>query len=727
LSAPDRAAEPSAPPRPTTLRTAAEALALPPEVAMNQLPIAIRGIVAAAEPDWGGKFFVQDDSGGIFVSNPGRQPAVGDVVDVVGVSGPGAFAPVISNARWTKVGTAPLPPAKQASIERLMAGVEDSQRVEITGLVRAAYFAPTRKLLLEVSLGAYRIRVFPKLPPQLNPESLIAAKVTVRGTAATSFNVALRQLTAVNLFVPTVEDFIVIQPESHPPFEAPAVKLRDIARYRANVSLGERLHVRGVVTFQRVGQDFFLQDETGGLHVESQQSLPALGPGDTVEAVGFLEFINFQPVLKDAVFRPTQESPKPVLPRAVPYEELRNGQHPGELIALRGKLLARSSRPVQRENGAFAGQRITCTIQTPDLTFTAECEVAADSTRLSAMPLGSEVELHGVATFETGDDGKLKALNLLLPDANSVVVLQTPSWFTAERLLVGLAIVCVLLAGLAAWSVSIAKKNAMLSFLIAERQKAERELQQAHDHLEERVRERTEQLKVEMTARKTAELEFRAVLSERTRLARELHDTLEQALTGIALQLDTAAKLFSRQPEDASQRLELARGFLRQSQLELRRSIWDLRSRELEQFDLAEALTMSSRQIATGIPLQVDVAVTGERRRLPEIVEENLLRIGQEAMTNVVKHSGATRVVLRLDFSPRSVALEIRDNGTGLAAGGVRTDDTRQFGLLGMSERAKRLEGRFEISGTPGEGTTVRIVIPLEMGEPAEQPDPVIV
>ncbi|SDR67793.1 histidine kinase [Opitutus sp. GAS368] len=713
---------PAAEPAPATLRTAAEALALPPEVAMTHLPVAIRGIVTAAEPDWAGKFFVQDESGGIFVSNAGRQPAVGDVVEVTGVTGPGAFAPVISNARCTKVGRAPLPPARHATIERLMAGAEDSQRVEITGLVRAAYFAPTRKLLVEVSLGAYRIRVFPKLPPQINPESLIAAKVTVRGTAATSFNAALRQLTAVNLYVPTAEDFVVEQREPHPPFEQPVVKLGDIARYRPNVSLGERLHVSGTVTLQRVGQDFYIQDDTGGLHLESQQNTPLLAPGDVVEAVGFLELINFQPVLKDAVFRRGQETALPLRGRAVPYEELRNGQHPAELIVLRGKLLDRSLRPVRRDGASFAGQRVTCTIQTPDLTFTAECEEATDNLRLAAVPLGSLVELHGIATFETGDDGKLKALNLLLPEASSLVVLETPSWFTAERLLVGLAIVCVLLAGLAAWSLSIAKKNAMLGILIAERQRAERELQQAHDHLEERVRERTEQLKVEMTARKTAELEFRAVLSERTRLARELHDTLEQALTGIALQLDTAAKLFSRNPEDASQRLELARGFLRQSQLELRRSIWDLRSRELEQFDLAEALTMASRQIATGTPLHVDVAITGKRRRLPEIVEENLLRIGQEAMTNVVKHSHATRVVLRLEFLPNSVALEIRDNGRGLSAERVGAYEARQFGLLGMSERAKRLGGRLDLSGTPGEGTTVRAVIPLETA--AESPVP---
>lgn len=704
----------------TTLRTAAEVRGLPSEVTMTHLPVVIRGVVTASEPYWDGKFIVQDESGGIFVSNSGKQPAVGDFVEVTGVSGPGEYAPVVTNSRWTKLGTAPLPQAHQTTIERLMAGVEDSQRVEITGLVRAVSFAPTRKkLLVEVSLGAYRIRVYPILPPQLNPDSLIAAKVTVRGTAASSFNAALRQLTGVNLFVAAAEDFVIVKPEARTPFEEPTVKLRDIARYRPNGSLGERIHVRGTVTLQRAGHDFYLQDDTGGLHLESQQTTP-LAVGDQVDAVGFLEFVNYQPMLKDTVFRLLPEPARPVPARTVAYEDLRNGLHPAELIVLRGKLLDRSVRAVRREAAAFAGVRVICTIQSPDLTFTAECE-ETDATRLKAIPLGSTVELRGVASFETGDDGKLKALNLLLPDAASLSVLETPSWFTAERLLIGLAIVCVLLAGLAAWSLSVAKKNAMLSFLIAERQKAEHELQQAHDLLEERVRDRTEQLKVEMTVRKTAELEFRAVLTERTRLARELHDTLEQALTGIALQLDTSAKLFTRNPEDASQRLELARGFLKQSQIELRRSIWDLRSRELEQFDLAEALSMSSRAIANGIPLQVEVEIIGERKRLTEIVEENLLRIGQEAMTNVVKHSHATLVTLRLEFTAHSVALEIKDNGSGLSPAGVKGDN--QFGLLGMSERAKRLGGRFDICGTPGEGTTVRIIIPLEAAtEPPVHP-----
>src|SRR5690606_35579073 len=110
---------------------------------------------------------------------------------------------------------------------------------------------------------------------------------------------------------------------------------------------------------------------------------------------------------------------------------------------------------------------------------------------------------------ETGVDGRMKSLTLLLAEASGVRVLSVPSWFTAKRLLIILGIACALLAALAAWLLTVSRKNAMLRFLMAEREKAQTELQAAHDFLEERVRERTEQLKVEMTVRKTAELEFR--------------------------------------------------------------------------------------------------------------------------------------------------------------------------------------------------------------------------
>ena len=694
------------------LTTAAEIRALSPATAESKLPVKIRGVVTAAEPDWLGKFVIQDESAGIFVQNTGHQPKIGDYIEVNGTTGPGWFAPVIQTNEWKKLGTAPLPPAKQVPIERLMAGVEATQRVEITGMVRAVSYVASQKTMVEVSIGGYRVRVFPKLPSDMNPRSLVGAKVRVRGTASTVFNAARRQLTGVSIMVPNAGDFVVEEPELHSPFDEPIQALDEIAKFHTNSSLGERLHVKGVVTFQRPGLDLFIQDKSGGLHLESRQPM-TLPLGHSIEAVGFLEIVNYQPVLRDAIYRESGEPASRMVAKPVEMSELREGLHGAELIVLSGTLLDRRVLPVRRLDTGFAGVRTICTIRHSEQSFTAEYESQQESAAINALPIGSELELTGLASLDTEEDGKLKTLTLLIPEDSGVKLIRTPSWFTSERLLIGFAIVCALLAAMVAWLLTITRKNEMLKFLMGEREKAQRELQEAHDLLELRVKERTEQLKVEMTVRKTAELEFRAVLAERTRLARDLHDTLEQALTGIALQLDTTSKLFQRNAGEASQPLELARGFLRQSQIELRRSIWDLRSRELEQFDLTEALTIASRQISSGSHIAVDIETEGEKRRLPEIVEENLLRIAQEAVTNVVKHSGATRIAIRLNFGAEAVALEIKDNGSGLNADRIASNGDHHFGLLGMSERAKRLNGRLDVSSAPGEGTIVRVVISL--------------
>lgn len=708
------------------ITTAAEVRALSAATAESRLPVTLRGVVTAAEPDWLGKFVMQDDSAGIFVQNTGLQPSIGDYIEVTGTTGPGWFAPVVQTAGWRKLGTAPLPPARQVSIERLMSGAEASQRVEITGLVRSVSYVASQKTMVEVSLGGYRVRVFPKLSSRLNPRSLVASKVRVRGTAGTAFNAARRQLTAVNIMVPTVEDFVVEEAELHPPFEQPVLPIDDLAKFRTTGSLGERLHVKGVVTFQRPGLDLFIQDATGGLHLESRQPME-LPLGRAIEAVGFLEIVNYQPVLRDAVYRDFGETLTPVPPHEVPMGEIRDGLHGSELIVLRGTLVDRSVRAVRREDIAFAGVRTVCTIRNREQSFTAEYEATQEGPSLASAPLGSVVEVEGVAVFESGDDGKPKALSLLLPSERSFRLIKTPSWFTSGRLLVGFAVVCVLLAAVVGWLLTVSKKNAMLGFLVAEREKAQKELQLAHDQLEARVKERTEQLKVEMTVRKASEVEFRAVLTERTRLARELHDTLEQALTGIALQLETAMKLYERDPAEAGEPLELAHRFLRQSQVELRRSIWDLRSRELEQFDLSKALAISSTQLLVGTSITPSFDTIGDQQRLPEVVEENLLRIAQEALTNVVKHSGATTVAVRLVFEAERVALEIRDNGSGLVAGRVSLDHGHHYGLLGMAERAKRIGARLEVAGPPGEGTTVRVQLSLRatpLGEIEPTPPP---
>ena len=143
-----------------TLTNAADVLALPAKAALAGIPVSVKGIVTAAETDWLGRFFVQDSSGGVFVDNRDNHPPVpGDVVEVSGISYPGGYAPVITKPHWKKLGTAPLPEAKPISTERLMSGMEDSQRVEVSGIVRSAEFSGSW-IGIELVSGGYRFRAY---------------------------------------------------------------------------------------------------------------------------------------------------------------------------------------------------------------------------------------------------------------------------------------------------------------------------------------------------------------------------------------------------------------------------------------------------------------------------------------------------------------------------------------------------------------------------------------
>ena len=192
-----------------------------------------------------------------------------------------------------------------------------------------------------------------------------------------------------------------------------------------------------------------------------------------------------------------------------------------------------------------------------------------------------------------------------------------------------------------------------------------------------------------------------------------MHDTLEQTLTGIALQLDLVANQFEKKPDSASHHLKLARNLMRQSQVDLHRSVWGLRSRAEEHFNLSNALLTSGRQLTDDTAMRIEVETTGATDSLPEITEENLLRIGQEAITNAVKHSGAQTVKIRLELNPRRVVLLIKDDGKGFVPETCAGPKDGHFGLLGIRERTERLGGQIWIASTPGDGTSIRVEIPL--------------
>jgi len=705
-----------------TLTNAADVLALTAKVAANGIPIRVTGVVTTAEPTWGGRFFVQDASGGVFVDNhPGNQPVPGDVVEVWGISHPGGYAPDITSPHFKKLGRAALPKARPVTIERLMSGVEDSQRVEISGIVREAQ-ADSNRLKIELASGGYRLHAYLPVPPNINPQSLVGAKVLLRGTAAAAFNAPLRHFVTVTLFLSQLSDFIIQEPAPAGLFDEPVTPLKGIAQYRNDRSPGNQVHVKGVVTYQKKGEDLFLEDETGGLQIKTRLTDTVL-PGEVVEAVGFPAVDDFLPVLEDAVFRKTGE-PRVVLePHAATVAELQQGLHHADLITLTGRLIDRLARGIG-QNVDDSAIRTTLVLQTTNLYFVAEKDTTEQNSLLSSIPIGSLVEVTGICLLESDADGKIKSIRVLLPTSHDVRILEKPGWLTPRHLLVSLAVVVAVLLLVAGWSVMVSKNNLVLKSLVREKETAQHELQEAHDQLEARVRERTAQLKVEMTTRKESELQFRAVLTERTRLAQELHDTLEQTMTGIALQLDLVANLSEKNPGNASNHLKLARSLMRQSQVDLRHSVWGLRSRATEKFNLANALMTNGRQIAGDAGIHIGMETSGEAGSLSEIAEENLLRIGQEAITNVVKHSGATRMKIELHFNPEKVVLQITDDGKGFMPEACAGPSDGHFGLLGIRERTERLSGQVEVASAPDQGTCVRVEIPVtessgNVGEPA--------
>jgi len=205
-----------------------------------------------------------------------------------------------------------------------------------------------------------------------------------------------------------------------------------------------------------------------------------------------------------------------------------------------------------------------------------------------------------------------------------------------------------------------------------------------------------------------------ALVEERNRLAREVHDTLAQELTGIALQLEAADALLEHSPERARARIRQALERTRESLVEARRSVLDLRAGPLERQALPAALeTLGQRFTAeTGTLVAFQLELGGPR--LPARVEEALYRIAQEALVNIRRHAQASAVRIELRQKGDSVQLIVADNGRGfdpqLPGTGAHTHG---FGLIGMQERARLLNGDMQISSCPGAGAQVEVIIPI--------------
>ena len=205
-----------------------------------------------------------------------------------------------------------------------------------------------------------------------------------------------------------------------------------------------------------------------------------------------------------------------------------------------------------------------------------------------------------------------------------------------------------------------------------------------------------------------------AVLEERNRMAREIHDTMAQGFTGIVLQLEAAEQVFDDEPQEVPGHLVRAKDLARECLGEARRSVWNLLPRALEQLPLTDALQQAVDEFASVGREKAQLRVIGDARELAAEVQAALLRICQESLINVQRHAQATEAVVRLEFQPGQVSLEVCDDGVGFDRAATRARaEGGGFGLTSMEQRARLMSGRLEVRSAKGEGTRVRVIIPI--------------
>jgi signal transduction histidine kinase len=646
-----------------TLTHADQIRRLSPEQASLGYPVLVRGVITmdAPAPD----FFVQDATAGIYVegnASPRYPHLLGQLVEVEGVTGPGKFAPVIREAKLRVLGEGVLPKAQLFPLSQLANGQQDSQWAQVRGIVRnvavdkTSWREPALALHVASEGGEFNVRV--PIAREQDFSAWVDSEVLIEGVCGSLYNTN-RQLTGILFYVPRLS-FIKVEAA------ATEVPLSELLRFSTAEGTGHRVRVRGIVGYQQ-GNALFLQSQGKGLRVLTQPGAP-LRIGDLVEVLGFPAMGDSAPMVEDAVFhRLTHGSaPEPVkLILSVPWEKF-----DGVVVTTDAKLLNRQTQP--------DGLRLT--LQHGNVFFDADVAAGAAADRMLSIPLSSDLQVTGICLVRSGGFWHIpQSFRMLLRVPQDVVVLTTPSWWNLRHTLWLLGITGGVLLAVMVWVVVLGRR-----------------LQEQMAIIRQKLRSG-------------------AVLEERNRIARELHDTLEQELAGITMQLDLAVDCLQQAPGVAQHALETARDMSRHSMVEARRSVWDLRCQLLEDGDLVSALAQIVEPLVPRERTKVDFKVEGSPVRLPGPVEMNLLRIGQEAVANAVKHGGAKLVSIELRYAPALVGLTVSDDGMGFAAG--QPSPTGHFGLLDMRERAQSMGSHLQVESEPGRGTRIAVEVPLHPAE----------
>lgn len=651
------------------LRTAAEVLRLSPTEARQSRDVRLRGVVTFTWHTGTTEFTLEDATGAVWcpaIALPSNC-RVGTEVEIEGRTQAGFLGPFVYADTVRALGPHALPPPLRSTFEELLTSPLHGRRVELTGIIRGQRVNPEFGLdwlALEIATGGGRITVNVTHEATGHPE-LVDAMVRIRGVNLHGTD-AHQQAFLPMINAHTLADLEVITPATARPFDQEPTPLASLMRSASVAGAGHRLRARGVVTFVGQGDSFYFQDESRGIQVFLREA-PRPVVGEAVDVVGFPEPGAFSPLLRDAEWRPTDGRGAPT-PLAVSMTEAT--KHDGRLLTVQGRLIEVTK----------GDHEIALTVESGDR----RGRVHLANANARPWTEGSIVRATGVCSVEIGDWESFVAqrqptgFSLLTQSPESITLVQPAPWWNLTRVVWLLAAAAVFSGGalgLVWWRTRV--------------------------RLHETSR-----------TREAAHAQFVAVIAERNRIAREIHDTMAQGFAGISAQLEVLNDRLHDAPATLRRHLDLARELARSSLDEARRSVWNLRAQALEESGLGDALSRLGRQLTEGGKVTFELRVDGTPRALPAEVENNLLRIGQEAITNAARHAGATRIDLELAFLADDVRLVVRDNGKGFDPTRVRPSVQGGFGLAGIRERAEAMHASLAVNPEPAGGTRLELCVP---------------
>ncbi|HWD94199.1 MAG TPA: HAMP domain-containing sensor histidine kinase [Verrucomicrobiae bacterium] len=403
--------------------------AIRPEEAAQGFPVRLRGVITYADPDWH-NCFIQSRGGAIYVETSQNDIAAGQWVEVTGQTSPGGFAPEVLNATVRTLSATNLPIPIKTDLEELADGHLDSHWVQLEGVVRGVTEQWRHETLyLTTPKGRFKAVVLKPdgQPPSVN---LIDALVSVRGACTSQMN-ARGQLTGISLRVPDLKQIQILEAVPADPFSIPATAIRSVGTFDPIRLAGRRVKVSGCVTLVVAGQKFYVQDDSGGIQVNSFET-KALQVGDRVDVLGFPAMGDFSPCLEEATFQRVGRTvlPKPQITTA--EEMLLQGTNDAVLVRVKAHLIQNVPHSAHPK----------LVLQSGPVIFSATLTAPPADHKVKSLPVGSLLELTGVASIQGGENHEPESFRLLVSGPSDLALLGTPPWWTIQHTL-------MLLGGLA--------------------------------------------------------------------------------------------------------------------------------------------------------------------------------------------------------------------------------------------------------------------------------------